>query len=403
MRRRALLALGVLAAACAAPSALPASPATVSAKDPFKLTSNIKYMKALGKKGENLLDVYAPRKLPDHKLPVLFWIHSGGWYQGNKTDEARAKAIKFVRSGFVFVAVNYRLSPKPTNRYSFDSDRVMFPDYVKDAAKGLGWVNRNIRDYGGNPKKIVLSGHSAGGQIAALLATDPIYILEEKLYPDQIKGVISLDSVALDLSAEANPKNSGEVARYHRMYWNAFGTPAENRQQNRWKAATPMDHADPSDPPFLFIASREAPWRERDAARMARSIGRSAGFSVIRVAMSHKRINHTFGRDSDTSRQTTVGLKFARSVVSDDRSKPLIRGGSRFSLPSGSSEVVRFRVGSSPSSVVLRCRLDDATPEFCSGPESYRVGRGSHVLKVTSYDYMKGRRRVAVHRFRVSG
>src|SRR4051794_21169306 len=83
------------------------------------------------------LDVYAPTK--GKKLPVVVWIHGGGWQAGDK-KEVHKKPQAFADQGFVFVSVNYRLLPKATIR-----------QMAQDVAKAIRWVHDHARDYGGDP------------------------------------------------------------------------------------------------------------------------------------------------------------------------------------------------------------------------------------------------------------
>src|SRR3954466_7165653 len=104
------------------------------------------------------LDVYAP---PGAKsLPVVFWIHGGGWQAGDKSD-VKLKPKLFNDKGFVFVSVNYRLLP--------DVDMATL---TRDVAKSFRWVQDHAAEYGGDPKRVLVGGHSAGAQLAALICTD---------------------------------------------------------------------------------------------------------------------------------------------------------------------------------------------------------------------------------------
>src|SRR6187431_387390 len=99
-----------------------------------------------------VLDIYAP---PGAKnLPVVFWIHGGGWQTGDKSS-VQEKPRAFVERGFVFVSTNYRLLPK-----------VEMETIIRDVAKSLGWVHHNIGQHGGDPNRILVMGHSAGAQLA---------------------------------------------------------------------------------------------------------------------------------------------------------------------------------------------------------------------------------------------
>ena len=112
-----------------------------------------------------VLDVYSPSDAKN--LPVVFWIHGGGWQAGDKTS-VQLKPQVFVDKGFVFVSTNYRLLPN-----------VDMESIIRDVAKSLGWVHKHIAEHGGDPKRIFVMGHSAGAQLAALVCTDDRYLKAE--------------------------------------------------------------------------------------------------------------------------------------------------------------------------------------------------------------------------------
>src|SRR4051812_30982781 len=95
-----------------------------------------------------VLDVYSPPRAKN--LPVVFWIHGGGWQTGDKTD-VQVKPQYFMDKGFVFVSTNYRLLPA-----------VDMATIVRDVAKAVRWVHDHIAEHGGDPERILVMGHSAG-------------------------------------------------------------------------------------------------------------------------------------------------------------------------------------------------------------------------------------------------
>lgn len=115
------------------------------------------------------------------KLPVVFWIHGGGWQQGDKSDVG-LKPQFFVDQGFVFVSTNYRLYPN-----------VEMGELIRDVAKSLGWVYRNIAQHGGDPQRILVGGHSAGAQLAALISIDDRYLKAEGVPFTALRGCIPVD------------------------------------------------------------------------------------------------------------------------------------------------------------------------------------------------------------------
>lgn len=132
-----------------------------------------------------LLDVYAPAQ--GRRLPVVVWVHGGGWMAGSKASVDH-KPAAFTARGFVFVPMNYRFVPQ-TTMYGI----------VRDVAKSVGWVHRNIARYGGDPQRIFLMGHSAGAQLAALLAIDSRYIEAEGVPRESIIGCVPLDGDTYDV------------------------------------------------------------------------------------------------------------------------------------------------------------------------------------------------------------
>src|SRR5438270_12005373 len=134
-----------------------------------------------------VLDVYSPKNAKN--LPVVFWIHGGGWQTGDKT-RLQIKPQVFVDKGFVFVSTNYRLLP------SVDMGTI-----VRDVAKSIRWVHDHIAEHGGDPKRLLIMGHSAGAQLAALLCTDERYLKEEGLSLAIIKGCVPVDGDSYDIAA----------------------------------------------------------------------------------------------------------------------------------------------------------------------------------------------------------
>jgi arylformamidase len=96
--------------------------------------------------------------------------------------------VTFVSTGFVYVAINYRLPPA-----------VHHPTHARDVAKALAWVADNIGRYSGDPERIYAMGHSAGAHLAALVATDESYLKREGYSLKTIKGDILLDVGAYDI------------------------------------------------------------------------------------------------------------------------------------------------------------------------------------------------------------
>jgi acetyl esterase/lipase len=134
---------------------------------------------AYGPDGRHKLDVYRPME-PDAKRTVVVFFYGGGWKSGARQDY-RFAAEAFAARGYVTVVPDYRLYPQ-----------VRFPAFIEDAARALAWVRRNASDFGGDPDRLVLVGHSAGAHSAAMIALDVRYLEAAGVPETAILGVVGL-------------------------------------------------------------------------------------------------------------------------------------------------------------------------------------------------------------------
>ena len=148
---------------------LPVSAHAVSIMDPFNVsaamdsgTSKVGDGIAYADGPRHKLDVYAPEQR-GAAAPVVMFIYGGGWSRGNRGEyEFVGRAL--ASRGFVAVIADYRLVPE-----------VRYPAFIEDSARALRWVQDNITNYGGDPNRVFLSGHSAGAYNAVMLALDPAF------------------------------------------------------------------------------------------------------------------------------------------------------------------------------------------------------------------------------------
>jgi len=118
------------------------------------------------------LDIYCPSAAKHY--PTIVWFHGGGLTSGNKELPAA-----LIDKQVCVVGVNYRLSPQ-----------VQAPKYIEDAAAAVAWVFHNIDRYGGDPKHIFLSGHSAGGYLASMVGLDKQWLDKLGINANDIAGLI---------------------------------------------------------------------------------------------------------------------------------------------------------------------------------------------------------------------
>ena len=118
------------------------------------------------------LDLYYPTDKSDY--PTIVWFHGGGLKAGKRSIP---KAL--TEKGVAIAAVSYRLHPK-----------VKAPAYIEDAAAAIAWVFQNIEKYGGSPKRIFVSGHSAGGYLTSMVGLDKRWLAAHNIDANQIAGLI---------------------------------------------------------------------------------------------------------------------------------------------------------------------------------------------------------------------
>jgi acetyl esterase/lipase len=125
------------------------------------------------------LDLHYPKDSTG--FATIVWFHGGGITSGNKDIPK-----ELMEKGVAIVSVAYRFSPN-----------VKAPTYIEDAAAAVAWVFQHIQEYGGDPKRIFLSGHSAGAYLSTLVTLDKSYLQKYNIDPDRIAGLISLSAQAI--------------------------------------------------------------------------------------------------------------------------------------------------------------------------------------------------------------
>ena len=122
------------------------------------------------------LNVWTPAQKTDEKLPVIYWIHGGG-FSGGSTSTPMYDGTGFAEKGAVLVSVAYRLGPfgfMAHPELSRESGSGSGTYGLADMILGLEWVQENITRFGGDPSNVTIFGHSAGGAAVSLLAASPV-------------------------------------------------------------------------------------------------------------------------------------------------------------------------------------------------------------------------------------
>jgi acetyl esterase/lipase len=219
------------------------------------------------------LDVFSPKDERD--CPVVLFVHGGAWTLGDKDLFGLYRGVgRFLaRHGVTAVCINYRLSPL-----------VKHPEHVKDVARAFAWVRAHAADYGGDPDRILLCGHSAGGHLVSLLASDESYLKDGELKLTDadraaIRGVLSVSGVYRVPTQEEFASMVGDMLAGLGQMTGAEGLAASplgtflmrnNRELNPFRmvfgddaagrAASPLTHVYKGMPPFLVLyAEHELP------------------------------------------------------------------------------------------------------------------------------------------------
>ncbi len=207
------------------------------------------------------LDIYMP--LGAKGAPVVVYFHGGGLMYGDKSL-AQVVAKRLLAKGIGLVSANYRLSPG-----------VMHPAHVQDAAAAMAWVYKNIDEYGGDPRNLYVSGHSAGAYLAALLTLDPRHLQQHEMALSDIRGAIPISPfLYVEETARDRSKSIwGEV-------------PLD------WLAASVTPHIAAAKPPMLLIyADGDDPWRRAQNEKLAKELTMSGNKTVRAIEAPNR--DHT--------------------------------------------------------------------------------------------------------------
>lgn len=302
LRTLALLALvGVAAVAFAADPPAKDQPAKEKGKEKETLDytavlakdSVVKKDVAFGKDEKQKLDVYSPKNAKD--CPIVIFVHRGEWTKGDKS-EVSYKPKFFNENGVVFISTNYRLFPE-----------VKFPAHAEDVASAVRWAVDHAAEIGGDPKKVILMGHSAGCHLVTLVSLDPKYLEAVKLKPSDLRGCVAWSGGAYDLLEKV-----AENGTYKQHIINAFGD-----DPMVWKQCSPVTHAKngAKAPPFLLTSYEKGGNANRAAEKLAGAVRDAKGKAEVIVLenRTHQTAIHLLGAPDDTT--GTIFMKFLKEVT----------------------------------------------------------------------------------------
>lgn len=190
----------------------------------------------------NRLDIYRPRGTRAVHAPVLLQIHGGAWVFGEKDHQGLPLMNALARRGWVCVAINYRLSPKAT-----------YPDHLVDCKRAFAWIRQNVADYGGDPGWVAVTGGSAGGHLASLLA---LTANEPSFQPgfEQVDTRVSA-CVPMYGAYDFLHHNGADITSATRPGFVETKVMKSSPREARgdWERASPIRWVHPDAPPFFVI------------------------------------------------------------------------------------------------------------------------------------------------------
>jgi acetyl esterase/lipase len=232
--------------------------------DEVRATSRVALDLPYGDDERQKLDVYMPAETPENPAPVLLFFHGGYWVIGHK-DLMGFMAPAITSAPALLVPVGYRLAPG-----------AKYPQQVDDCRAALRWVYSHIADYGGDPARIYVAGHSAGGHLAALITLQRERLAGFGLPTDVIKGCFPVSGV---FDVTETPPDRRE---------------AFLRSDDDARDASPMYNTEGNSTPFLLeIGSDDFDNLRSQHPRMLAALRSQPGYveEMVREGHNHFRIS----------------------------------------------------------------------------------------------------------------
>lgn len=216
--------------------------------------------------------------------PLIVFIHGGAWSLGDKRQASGRKPEHFTGEGYAFASINYRLVPQAT-----------VEQQAADVASAIDMLRFRAAEYGIDPNRIALMGHSAGAHLAALVATDPQYLKAADVPMGAVKAVVLLDGAGYDVAAHM--KTGGPIVQ--KLYGPAFGD-----DPKRQSALSPMTHTAPPNAAAwlaLYVEGRDASLGQSRGLVQALEKAGAKARAVAVPDSSHGELNQKLGESDDAA------------------------------------------------------------------------------------------------------
>ncbi|MGJ8723315.1 MAG: alpha/beta hydrolase [Roseibacillus sp.] len=237
------------------------------------------------------LDLYLPKRKKG--FSTLIWLHGGGLKSGKKDDPRNiAIAQHLCEQGLAIAMVNYRLHPKAE-----------YPAYVEDTAAAVAWTLANISEQGGDPKKVFLGGHSAGGYLTLMIGMDQRWLAAHDLERNSLAGLIPV---------------AAQTMTHYTVRKERFGS--DNPFIITADDAAPVRYANEEGiPPTLILwADNDAPARAEENAYLAAVLKGAKNTQVTTDEVpdcGHSSIAHNMARPNDPGAQSI--LRFIAKITTE--------------------------------------------------------------------------------------
>ena len=227
---------------------------------------DVPYREGDGADAQHKLDLYRPHSAAP--TPVLLWIHGGGWSLGSRTNE-RALALRFAERGVAVAAMSYRLSASRWARKEGTEEGVVHPAHVNDVADAFAWLHTNAPSLNVDREAIFVGGHSAGGHLSALVASDPRYLNARRLTLADVAGALPIGGT-YDIPDYRAALRAGDTSLAETHISAVFGD-----ERAGWEDASPTEYLSRSNVPMLVVVEDQKGFqryakRLKKAARRAR-------------------------------------------------------------------------------------------------------------------------------------
>lgn len=253
------------------------------------------------------LDVWRTSTTP-LRAPVVLFLHGGSWMMGDKREQGRPMLHEFVSQGWIAIVPNYRLAP-----------RFAWPAQIEDATRALGWVKKNVANYGGDPDRVVISGGSAGGQLAALVA---LTAHDSTWRPSDladvtdwsVRGAMPFYGVLEMTGDETHWRGLGRGLRVlleRRIVQVPF-----TGNEDLYRSLSPHDRIHADAPPFLVVQGRTDTLVDVQVARdFVTKFRDVAPAPIYYVELPFTQHAYDISASPRTSATTRAALAFANSVA----------------------------------------------------------------------------------------